>query len=344
MIPNTPAWQIVFEALKPEPDFGRLEGLSADGLDEHELLATCRDHGLLLIVNQALKGQRQHFFSDRGQLHWRTEVASYTLLGLTMHRELQRLLSQSAAADILVVPFKGAILSERLYGDPALRMFADLDLLVPPDQVRKTVELLIGAGYLPMFKPEMLRRWIRPKSQVKHCILQHSSGRWLVEVHWELFDSWRRIGPPAVVVDVAEWDALEMLIYLCNHGAEHWWIKLKWVVDVDRCVRSVQNLDWHVLFARARQRGCARIVRLALYLARQTCSLELPEWVDAEIRADSKVDILARRVACFWSQQPTVQPSLSWKFRYLLACRERLSDRIGMIISYPLSRSLPFEL
>ncbi len=342
MLPNTPAWQIVFEALKPDPDSEKLELIVAEHPDENELLSICQDHGILLIVNQGLRGLHHNIFSADGQERWRSAVATYTLLSLTMHRELQRLLKLSTAANIPVVPFKGPILSERLYGDSALRMSAALDLLVPAGQVCTMVTLLIDEGYLPTFKSKELQQWIHPGSQENHCILQHPSGRWMVEVHWQLFDSWRGLQSSEVSSALGEGDAVETLLYLCIHGAAHWWIQLKWVVDVDRCARRMQALDWEDLFARARERGCARVVRLALFLARQCCGLEMPESVTVELQADPKVASLARRVAKFWPPPATFQPSLLWKLGYLLACRERFSDKAAMIINYPLSRSLPF--
>ena len=215
---TTPAWQIVFETLKSEPDSGKLSRLASAGPDETELLTLCRDHGILLIVNQAFKGIHQKLFSVSGLERWRTAVATYTLNGLSMHRELQRLMSYFAAVDIPVVPFKGPTLSEKLYGDPALRMFCDLDLLVPPDQVRAMVDLLIEEGYLPIFKPADLHRWLQPKSQHFHCSLQHPSGGWLVEVHWAVFPTWRRALPPAPAVDewvlLGEGDTVEALLYV----------------------------------------------------------------------------------------------------------------------------------
>jgi hypothetical protein len=341
---DTPAWRVVFESLKAMPDPDRLRELCAERPDENELYTLCRDHGVLLIVNNALKGILRQLFSSAGLERWRAAVASCTLSGLTMHRELNRLLPLFVDAGISVVPFKGPTLSEKLYGDPALRMFCDLDLLVPHDQVRAMVDLLIEEGYLPIFKPADLRRWLQPKSQHFHCSLQHPSGGWLVEVHWAVFPAWRRALPPAPVVDewllLGEGDTVEALLYLCIHGTKHWWWQLKWVVDVDRCVRSAQNLDWDDLFARAEERGCARVVRLALQLAELACGLELPDDVVAEIEQDGSVAVLCQRVTRFWSQPNNVHPPLLWKLRYLLTCRERLSDRIGMILRYPLLRGV----
>jgi hypothetical protein len=341
---TTPAWKIVFEALKSEPDSGRLVCLAGEQLDENELFTICRDHGILLIVNNALQGIQRNIFSETALVKWREAVASFTLNSLTMHRELQRLVPLLADADIPVLPFKGPVLSESLYGDPALRMFADLDMLVPRGHVPAAVELLARQGYRLVVDETVLKRWLKPGSYHFHCALQHPSDRWLIEVHWATTSAWRRNPLPDSAIN--EWKCLEKgqsietLLYLCIHGAQHWWWQLKWVVDVDRCVRYTQNLDWNDLFARAEERGCLRVVRLALRLAERVCGLDLPVKVAADIERDRKVAALARRVMQFWPQSKDVHPSLNWKIRYLLSCRERLSDRIGMILRYPLLRGV----
>jgi hypothetical protein len=82
------------------------------------------------------------------------------------------------------------------------------------------------------------------------------------------------------------------------------------------------------------------VVCLALVLAEQVCGLEIPDVVTAKIRKDPKVSGLANRVTQNWSLPKSQWPSLPWKMRYLLDCRERWSDKIGMITNYPLMRSL----
>jgi len=342
MSQTTIAWKFVFEALKPEPDSDKLVCLAAEHLDENELLTVCRDPGVLLIVNHALQGLQRKIFSETALTKWRESVASSTLNSLIMYRELQRLVLLFDAADIPVLPFKGPTLSESLYGDPLLRMFSDLDILVSRDHVLTVVELLSRQGYRPIVDESVLRRWLRPGDYHFHCALQHTSDRRLIEVHWAMTSAWRcnplPESPANLWHGLEKGQVIESLLYLSIHGAQHWWWQLKWVVDVDRCVRHAQHLDWDDLFARAEGRGCVRVMRLALWLARCVCGLELPANVTAEIDRDGKVAALAQSVMFFWPQANTVQPSLFWKMRYILTCRERLSDRVGMILRYPLLR------
>lgn len=342
---DSPPWRIIFESLKPEPDTGKLVRLVAEDFAEHELLIICRDHGILLIVNEVLKNIAQEIFTAAGLDQWRSAVAASTLHSLEMHRELQRLTSLFDEAGLPAVPFKGPTLSEILYGDPLLRMSADLDLLVPREHVVRAVDLLAGAGYVPEFDYRDLERRIKPNARYFHCGLVQENRKWLVEIHWSLFAGWRKAHFPqstgAMCFPGGVGDVMETLLYLCNHGAHHWWIELKWVVDVERCVRLSHDLDWEELFAKAGDRGCLRVVYLALMLAQQVCGLEFPDVVDTTICSDPKVASLACRVSQNWSSSKSQWPSLLWKMRYLLDCRERWSDKIGMIVDYPLLRSLP---
>ncbi len=338
-------WKFIFEALKPEPDTCKLVKIASEGFGEYELITICRDHGILLIINDSLKMIAQQIFTAKGLEQWRAAVASCTLQSLELHRELQRLLPLFAEAGVPVMPFKGPMLSEKLFGDLLLRMSADLDLLVPREHVAEVVELLADNGYMSEFDCRDLERWLKPNARYFHCGLVSDNRKWLVEIHWELFAGWRKThllpstGEECFPGGVG--DVMETLLYLCNHGAHHWWIELKWVVDVDRCVRSARDLKWEELFNMAGDHGCLRVVYLALVLAQQVCGLELPELVKTKIRKDRRTVELAGRVSQNWSLPKSQGPSLLWKLHYLLDCRERWSDKLGMIINYPILRSLP---
>jgi hypothetical protein len=344
MFLDNPTWKFIFAALKSEPDTEVLIRLSTEGFDESELLKICRDHGILLIVNDSLKEVAQQVFPAEGLEAWRSAVAASTMHSLEMHRELEHLTALFNEAGLPFVPFKGPMLSESLYGDPLLRMSADLDLLVPRDHVTGAVDLMIAHGYQLTSDRSDLARWLEPNSRYFHCGLLNPTRKWLVELHWLLFAGWRKTHfPQSTEADCfpgGVGDVMETLLYLCSHGAHHWWIELKWVVDVDRCVRSAHDLDWQELLARAGDRGCLRVLLLSLMLAQKVCGLEIPEVVSAITSKDRKIAGLACRVSKNWALPKSQWPSLFWKMRYLLDCRERWSDKIGMIIDYPLMRSL----
>src|ERR1700681_921232 len=61
--------------------------------------------------------------------------------------KLLRLLELFQAAEIPVIPLKGPVLAQILYGDPVLREFEDLDLLVRKRDVLRALQLLNAHGY-----------------------------------------------------------------------------------------------------------------------------------------------------------------------------------------------------
>ena len=335
-------WQLIFETLRWQPDPDRLAHFATQQPDIRTFQSVCSAHGLLPIVDKALSPVRQALFAAEEAEVWRRAVSSRVLVNLVMHRELERILQLFATAQIQVVPFKGPTLSERLYGDPALRVYSDLDLLVSTDHVHDAVNLLMGEGYRPDLDSAALAQQVKPGSREIHCALRNPSSNFIVELHWLLFSTWQR--RRALPMDIDDWlradsaDNEELLLYLCLHGSKHWWTQMKWVVDVDRCVRTAQGLDWDKLFSTAKSRGWFRALRLGLFLAKKVCDLEMPGIAEIELRRDRSLDSLAKSVSSYWDQPDSSQPLYHWKVCYLLNCRDDLFDRVKMVKDYALMR------
>ena len=341
-------WQLVFESLRWQPDHDRLAHLAAQQPDINRFQSLCSTHGLLPIVDKALGPVRQTLFTAEEAEEWRRVVASRVLGSLVMHREQERILHFFATANIQAVPFKGPTLSERLYGDPVLRVYSDLDLLMSPGQVYDAVNLLMAEGYQPDFDLAALAHEFRPASREIHCVMRHPSRNLLVELHWALTNSWhRRKASPIYIDDWLREDSAaneELLLYLCLHASLHLWRQMKWVVDVDRCVNTAQGLDWLHLFATAKSRGCSRALNLGLILAVNTCGLELPAIAEDELRRDRLADSITKQVAGLWMRTNDYGssyfrgPSYHWRVGYYLACRDNWFDRVKMVADYGLMR------
>jgi hypothetical protein len=66
---------------------------------------------------------------------------------MRLFHELGAILRAFQAAGIPVMPLKGACLAEEVYGDRALRLMFDIDLLVRPRDVEHAVDVLRALGY-----------------------------------------------------------------------------------------------------------------------------------------------------------------------------------------------------
>ncbi len=63
--------------------------------------------------------------------HLRNEFLLNSSRNMKLTRELLFIIDNFDAKGIPIMPFKGPVLAEQVYGDIALRSFVDLDLLVP---------------------------------------------------------------------------------------------------------------------------------------------------------------------------------------------------------------------
>jgi hypothetical protein len=189
--------------------------------------------------------------------------------------ELARILRLLGDAGIPVMPLKGLALGESLYGDPALRVLSDIDVLVPTKNVAEAFHLLLSSGYEAEFtQPRLLDLVVR---YGKHCILTrqdrmrayylelHSGLLWGGQLERELLEEiWSEAGRksfygvPAFALS-AEWE----FPYLAVHAAQHGCPSLKWYVDLDRLCRR-GTIDWKKVNEKAKWLGWQAAVRSSL--------------------------------------------------------------------------------
>jgi hypothetical protein len=183
-------------------------------------------------------------------------------------------------AGIPAACLKGAPLSMMAFRSLALRHCRDIDLLVSPASALDADEVLSKAGYtleMPI-GPHSLRQkqdWIRDR---KHFEYKSGSGIPL-EVHWRLFDNPHLLD---IEVDASSWTEIpilgknslatlaspDLLLYLCVHGANHMWFRLKWLVDVQALLGQSGPGVVERLKADAVTHHCERSVAQALALTR----------------------------------------------------------------------------
>lgn len=189
--------------------------------------------------------------------------------------ELATILQTLHQAGIPVIPLKGAYLSQALYRNINLRVYTDLDILVPRGCVNQVFDLLVRSGYATEFPSWFLTgRMMRNSYECVFWRKERQMG-FLVELHWALFpeanlndasmnDLWAEAQPSTfldcpVYLLSAEWQ----LLFLAVHAARHYSQSLKWLVDIHEVCRR-GGIDWEKVAAKARLMGCQRLLRWSL--------------------------------------------------------------------------------
>jgi hypothetical protein len=81
--------------------------------------------------------------------------------------ELKGILAAFEQRDLVVVPLKGPFLAERLYGETALRVNSDLDLLVSRSDLSRSEAVLAAIDFVPGTPDDYHRQWYRKTTTVE---------------------------------------------------------------------------------------------------------------------------------------------------------------------------------
>ena len=98
------------------------------------VLGRAQTHGLLPLVYHRLRALNFPSVPQSVQRQLRDFFGVNALRNELLAQELVRVLTRLDAANLPAIPLKGLALAESLYGDPALRSSADLDILIPPER------------------------------------------------------------------------------------------------------------------------------------------------------------------------------------------------------------------
>lgn len=289
----------------PAAGADRLRALVRAGPDWDAVLRTARRHEVFPLLGHSLKALGAGAV-PAPVLH-RLQEWSYATAArnLFLSTELVRLLDGLRAQGVLGVPFKGPVLAAAAYGSPALRSFADLDVLVDVRDVPRARALLEREGYRPRLPAAGLRRLAYLQSECS-CDYLREDGRVTVELHWGLMP--RYFGFPLRLADVRDrltsvslgptavpsLGAEDLLLFLCLHGTKHRWASLKWICDVAELVGAQPALDWEAVGRRAAALGGERMLRLGLLLASDLLGARPP--AGAAPPPDRAVRVLAAEV------------------------------------------------
>ena len=270
--PRLPRLQRLLVDAIVEPAAARAVGLS--GSEWAELPALAHRHGLSAVLPGFLAGRPDapaDVVDSVAQLG--RQRGALALRGAAQLRQLTETLT---AHGIATVALKGPALSLWLYGDVGFRRFADLDLLVEPEQVPVALQSLREQGYL---LPEGM-------SAGTAAAIFDDLGAWPlsragslpIDLHWRVAQ--RRFAAGLTTMDVIEarvpLEALgpgvaipsptHIAVLTLSHAAKHLWCTLEMLLAIATLLRR-DDIDWSVVVATAKAghgwRGAAAGMSLA---------------------------------------------------------------------------------
>lgn len=301
--------RLVLTAARLRPREDELaELVSLQELDWDLVITRAQTHRVLPLLHRSLalvwNGVPQPAAERIRRVYLQVVVAN-----LIQNEELTRITRAFNEKGIDILPMKGPSLAERVYGDVTLRMFSDLDILVPAGAVLAAKSLLQELGYVP--EPMNLEQEkIHLRAGCEYGFTRRRGDSPVnVDLHWAVMvrrigtmlnaaDLWKRSVPSEVGGAVARRMACEdELLYLCIHGWAHCWESLLWMCDIHEFLeRYRHSIDWSEFLERAKENKLQRIVGTALWLVERLFRSELPPELADVTRRDQHWRPLAVRV------------------------------------------------
>jgi hypothetical protein len=316
----------------------RVEAAPDPSTDWEWLLAAAERHAVSPLLTRYL-GESAEGVPAAVLQRLRARFDANALRNVTLAHDLAALLERLAAAGVDAMPIKGPVLAISAYGDLALREFGDLDIVVRAADLVRARELFAGWGFEPA-TPLTAAGERALLASDHHIPLIGPGGRLTVELHWSLDNlrpgsrldgEWvwanaRQVPLLGREVSALSWSAL--LVYLCVHGAKHWWSTLGWIRDVGGVLASAPPGELDAAPAIASAAGAERRLALGVLLAHEL--LGAPDRLELPGGDHQVVTILAREVRehLFDERARGRVESLLFQCRTL----DRVRDRAGFAL------------
>jgi len=281
----------------------RISALLPD-LDWDLLLELADGHRVLGVVAARLKETGFTGVPAAAGEQLLSRMRAQHLFSLSMTAELFGMLEALRQQGIESLLVKGPVVSQLAYGDPAIRSYVDLDLLVRDEAILAASRVLMGLG-LDADVPEAA---ILAGKIPGEYLFARPGTRHLVELHTpstfryyprpmrvdDLFARQRR-----VALDGKEVPTLSLedeLILNCIHGAKHFWERLMWSADIAAIVVRHPEIDWRRTLQAAREVGAERMLRVGLLLSESLLGVPVPAAMASGVNADGGAKELVRQI------------------------------------------------
>lgn len=245
---------------------GKLKQLSVSDW-EHIIRQSIR-HGVAPLLYQRLKTHSSgtsipaDITQQLREMYLRSAADS-----MRRYHQLSKVLTLLQNEGIPVIVLKGAHLAQVVYGNPALRPMADVDLLFRKEDLARGQQRLLKAGYL-------------------------SHDRLFLDIHWnidlsiaglniDMDEVWKRSQSAVIAgVNVMVLSPEDLLVHLCVHLAFHHLFQfagLRALCDIRETIKYYfTQMEWKQICHRAREWGVCNSVYLTLLLARDIISAPVP--------------------------------------------------------------------
>ncbi len=337
-------WAVLLECASPTFDSRRIVEL-ARSADWSKLLLLAEAHSVLGHLAVRVRGLDEDLVPVEISQMLLEQHRDQIFSTLRMTAELFRLLEIFASKNIPALVVKGPVLAMQAYGDPTMRGYGDLDLLVRQRDIRRATESMQAAGYEAAVPLSAIDAGKIPGQY----FFSKTDTKLVVELH---NDFTMRYFPRRLPIDEffarqvcvrlddheAPAPAVEdELVLICIHGAKHLWERLIWIADVAALVTRQTGMDWGRAAASARAVRAEHLLHTGLRLAADVLHAPLPKEVSVLVQKDARAAKLVARILRWLPGAGHTPPALFERAAFRLRMRGGLLAAPAYLLRLSLS-------
>lgn len=246
----------------------------------------------------------------------RLNTASHNLLLLDT---ISDLIQKMHEHEIQVMLLKGAALLENIYPDISQRKMEDVDILVKPEKLIRTREILEEAGY----------RFYGTNQANSEVYTFDTSIKVYLDLHWSLVNQYspsqkhvywpdeNLIWERAINIKLGQQTVLgmsmeDLLVYLCFHALKERFLHKKWLMDIKIILSSKkEEIDWDKFSILARDSGTDKLCSFIMEYLKKECGVDIPA-VLSQIRKKHFFFSLEEKIFHFSMDNPMFMKELLW--------------------------------
>lgn len=171
---------------------------------------------------------------------------------------------------------KGVSLAVRYYGDPGLRHARDIDVWVEQKAVEPVAKWLVEKGYVsePDFQNFNAAElaFAQKTGHHYHFSTEKSELPSVVELHWMLRG-------PVIGFNLRPeqpMNEVDHFLYLCTHGTEHGWFRMKWLFDLPQIMDRIV-FDWEEVRKRSIELDCLPHLEISMMILGELLNEPIPK-------------------------------------------------------------------
>jgi hypothetical protein len=307
--------------------------------DWNGLLELSEEHGVTSLLAGRLRAI-DDAVTPAGFQHQLLEAQRFHMLsGLSLIAEMIRTLERFRTANVPALVLKGPALSLQAYGDATARPYGDVDFLVRHDDVYRATQIMIEAGFQANVPPAAVAAdkipgeyfFSRPNSKVivelhTERTLRYFPNRLSSE---ELFE--RQSILDFNGHEVPTLSVEDALVFVCTHGAKHFWERLMWIADVAAMITRQRGMNWNAATEIASSLGAQRILHTGVLLAADLLDAKLPPMLEGKALEDRQARKLVTRVKIWLPAAGYAAPGLLGRAFFRARMRGGVLPGIGYV-------------